>query len=79
MPKTPKPATATASPAALWTEAEAARYLSLTIRSLQSWRLRGGGPPFRKLGRRLVRYHPETVIAWAARDARITTRQKVPA
>lgn len=46
-------------------ETEAARFLSLSVRSLQGWRVKGGGPPFVKIGRRAVRYRRRELIAWA--------------
>lgn len=45
-----------ASPARkLDTEKAAAAYLGLSVRTLQAWRLRGGGPEYVKLGA-AVRY-----------------------
>ncbi|MDG2531031.1 helix-turn-helix domain-containing protein [Caulobacter endophyticus] len=41
----------------LLTTAQAAEFLSMSQRTLEDWRLRGGGPRFRKLGRS-VRYAP---------------------
>lgn len=37
------------------TTPQAAAYLGISPRTLEDWRLRGGGPNFRKIGR-LVRY-----------------------
>lgn len=34
--------------------------------TVRSWRQRGGGPPFHRVGRRLVRYRRSEVVAWAA-------------
>ena len=45
---------------------EAASYLRLSHRTLEGLRVRGGGPPFHKLGRRLVVYKLEDLKAWAA-------------
>jgi predicted DNA-binding transcriptional regulator AlpA len=39
----------------LLTEAQTADFLNVSIRSLQAWRVRGGGPIYAKLGRS-VRY-----------------------
>ena len=39
----------------LLTERQAAALLKVSVKSLQGWRSRGGGPPYRKLGR-CVRY-----------------------
>ncbi len=46
-------------------ENEAADLLGLSKRTLQAWRVRGGGPPFLKLGR-LVRYDAAMLWDWAA-------------
>ena len=40
-------------------EKEAARRLNLSPRTLQAWRLRGGGPQFRKIGRRVMYAEPD--------------------
>ncbi len=48
------------------TTAQAAQFLSVSPRTLEDWRLRGGGPPFRKYGR-LVRYLRGDLIAFAER------------
>jgi len=42
-------------PQILLTEQEAARRLTVSVKTLQAWRVRGGGPRFVKVGR-LVRY-----------------------
>ena len=42
-------------PQTLMTEHEAARRLTVSVKTLQAWRVRGGGPRFVKVGR-LVRY-----------------------
>jgi excisionase family DNA binding protein len=44
-------------------ETEAAEMLGLSKRTLQAWRVRGGGPPFLKLGR-LVRYDTTSLWDW---------------
>jgi len=38
------------------TEVEVSVLLNVSARTLQGWRLRGGGPPFIKLSRGMVRY-----------------------
>ena len=43
-------------PSALATEAQAAELLNVSVRTLQAWRQRGGGPAFIRLANRLVRY-----------------------
>lgn len=48
----------------LLSEIEAARYLSVSVRTLQAWRVRGGGPVFCRLGRRAIRYHRSNLDAF---------------
>ncbi|MEA1833425.1 helix-turn-helix domain-containing protein [Methylobacterium durans] len=47
------------------TPAEAAAHLSIPVRTLEGYRKRGGGPVYRKLGRKTVRYHRDDLTAWA--------------
>jgi hypothetical protein len=44
-------------------EQEAADLLSLSVRTLQSWRIRMAGPPFVQVGR-AGRYRRRDLIAW---------------
>tara|TARA_R110000782_G_scaffold243708_1_gene330445 strand:- start:236 stop:490 length:255 start_codon:yes stop_codon:yes gene_type:complete len=46
-------------------EDEAARFIGYTVRALQNWRLRGGGPKFIKVSGRSVRYRRRDLIEWA--------------
>jgi predicted DNA-binding transcriptional regulator AlpA len=48
---------------ALLREQDAADLLSLSVRTLQSWRNRMAGPPFIQVGR-AVRYRRRDLIAW---------------
>jgi hypothetical protein len=50
-------------PDALLKEREAADLLDLSVRTLQSWRLRLAGPPFVQVGR-AIRYRRRDLIAW---------------
>jgi hypothetical protein len=45
---------------------EAADFLRLSPRTLEKYRVRGGGPPFRKLGRRVI-YALSDLEEWAGR------------
>jgi phage terminase Nu1 subunit (DNA packaging protein) len=47
----------------------------IPVRCLQNWRVRGGGPPFYKVGR-LVRYDLDEVIAWV-KARRVTSTTEV--
>ncbi len=46
-------------------EPEAADYLGYSVRALQNWRLRGGGPRFVRVSRRSVRYRRRDLKSWA--------------
>ena len=46
-------------------ETEAAKFLGYTVRALQNWRVRGGGPKFIKVSARSIRYRRRDLIAWA--------------
>jgi hypothetical protein len=51
------------------TEAETALALQVSPATLRTWRSRGTGPKFVKVGR-LVRYRPEELIRHAERNTR---------
>ena len=53
----------TMDPDTLLTEAQAADVLNLSVRTLQAWRLKGGGPLFVHAGR-AVRYRRRDLFAW---------------
>jgi predicted DNA-binding transcriptional regulator AlpA len=44
----------------------AARFLGVSIRTLQGWRENGTGPRFIRLSARAVRYRPSDLEAWLA-------------
>lgn len=74
-----KPNPPIASPKAitrLLTETEAAEILGLSIRTLQAWRLTGGGPRYAKIGR-LVRYSNADLAAFVEAGARTSTSEGV--
>jgi predicted DNA-binding transcriptional regulator AlpA len=52
-----------ADPDVLLTETQVAEILNLSIRTLQSWRVRRAGPKYVQAGR-AVRYRRRDVIAW---------------
>ena len=59
-------------PSALLDTAEAAEYLHVSPRTLEAWRVRGGGPLFRKLGRRVL-YDPDDLFDWLEDATRTST------
>ena len=56
------------------TEKQAAARLALSVRTLQQWRVKGGGPPFLKLGSS-VRYNEDDLEAWADAQVRNNTSE----
>ena len=59
----------------LITENEAAGFLGYTIRALQGWRVKGGGPRFVKVSARSIRYRRRDLIAWAEARLRSHTSE----
>ncbi len=53
----------TSDPEALLTETQTADLLNISIRTLQAWRVRGGGPRFVRAGR-AIRYRRRDLLAW---------------
>ena len=45
-------------------ENEAANFLGYSVRALQNWRVRGGGPRFVKVSSRSVRYRRRELLEW---------------
>lgn len=56
----------------LLTERQVATLLEVSVKTLQGWRLKGGGPPFLKMGR-LVRYLESDVEAFLLEKRRTST------
>jgi hypothetical protein len=48
-------------------EMQAAIFLGVSVRTLQAWRVRGGGPRFCKIGRRSVRYQRRALMEFMAK------------
>lgn len=57
----------------LLNEKQAASFLGFTHRTLQMWRLQGGGPTFLKIGKKSVRYMLKDLVEWAESQRRIST------
>lgn len=49
----------------LLNEVAAAEFLDYSVRALQNWRNRGGGPLFIRVSARSIRYRRRDLIAWA--------------
>jgi Helix-turn-helix domain len=54
------------------TNSEAAAYLNLSPRTLENWRVLGGGPRFRKFGRRVI-YAVDDLELWAVAKSCVST------
>jgi len=67
------PSQVPSDPDQLLREPEAAKLLGFTVRALQNWRLRGGGPVFVKVAGRSVRYRRADLVAWVRARIRRTT------
>lgn len=54
-------------------EKEAGKLLGFSPRTLQAWRVRGGGPPFIKVSDRCIRYREEDLYRWIEERRRSST------
>jgi hypothetical protein len=54
-------------------ENDAAQFLEVSVRSLQGWRFKGGGPKFIKISHRAIRYRKKDLIEWIDGKVRIST------
>ncbi len=57
------------------TEAQTAKLLKLSPRTLQTWRVRGGGPAFLKIGKRIM-YDRDDLLAWMRSTRRTSTSDR---
>lgn len=60
-------------------EKEAADFVGYTVRTLQGWRFKGGGPNFIKVSERSIRYRRRDLIAWAESRRVANTSQQYDA
>ncbi|MGR3510809.1 MAG: helix-turn-helix transcriptional regulator [Sulfitobacter sp.] len=65
------------SPSTLVNEREAASILCYSVRALQNWRHRGGGPDFVKVSSRSVRYRRADLEKWIAARTVSNTSQAI--
>ncbi|WP_319826478.1 helix-turn-helix transcriptional regulator [Thalassovita sp.] len=59
----------------LMDERETASILCYSVRALQNWRHRGGGPKFVKVSARSVRYRRRDVLEWVEQRVVANTSQ----
>ena len=67
----------THTPSTLVDEHEAASILCYSVRALQNWRHRGGGPDFVKVSSRSVRYRRSDLEKWIAARTVSNTSQTI--
>jgi len=64
----------------LMNQDQAASYLGLSPRTLEQWRLKGGGPAFVRMSQRCVRYRQVALDAWLqAREVTSTSAPRLAA
>ena len=56
-------------------EREAASFLCYSVRALQNWRVRGGGPRFVKVSARSIRYQRRALNRWIEERIRSNTSE----
>jgi predicted DNA-binding transcriptional regulator AlpA len=59
-------------------EREVAKLLKVSPRTLQSWRLKGYGPPYRQISSRCIRYDQDDVSRYLASTKRRSTSDPGP-
>jgi Helix-turn-helix domain len=55
------------------TTASAARFVLLSERTLEGYRVKGGGPPFIKATRKSIRYFKSDLVRWLESNRRVST------
>jgi predicted DNA-binding transcriptional regulator AlpA len=73
---TPKTSAFDADLDRLITEHEAAAFIGYTVRALQNWRVRGGGPRFVKVSSRSIRYRHRDLLNWTEQHLRSSTSEQ---
>jgi hypothetical protein len=61
-------------PLYLLTQAELARQINISERSLERWRVEGAGPEFVKAGRKVL-YRPQDIERWLRQCTRRSTSE----
>ncbi len=65
-------------PDSLLLPAEVALMLGVSVRTLEGWRLRGGGPAFVQISARACRYRRSILAAWITARVRKSTSDPGP-
>jgi len=64
---------------ALLKEEQAAAFLGVTRRALQSWRLSGQGPQYIRISSRCIRYRKRELVTWSENRLQTSTSEEVQA
>ena len=56
-------------------ENEAAAFMAYSVRALQGWRFKGGGPHYIRVSSRSIRYRRRELIEWAESRLRASTSE----
>ena len=56
-------------------EQQVAHQWGLSVRALQNWRYRGGGPPFVRISRNCVRYSVQALEKWISERVATSTSE----
>ncbi len=67
-----------ASSSVLLNTRQAAEMLNISPQTLMYLRVQGNGPLYVRLGRRMIRYRDEDLLAWIAASARKSTSDPGP-
>lgn len=59
----------------LLTEQQAATLMNVNPRTLQKWRVKGGGPLFVRISRRCIRYRPKDITDWTQNRVKSSTSE----
>jgi predicted DNA-binding transcriptional regulator AlpA len=59
-------------------EQTAAAFIGYSVRALQNWRLRGGGPRYVRVSCRSIRYRRRDLTAWAEQRLESNTSDSRP-
>jgi len=70
-----QPDAPTSSQEALLTEQQAASLLNVNPRTMQKWRIQGGGPRFVRMSRRCIRYWPKDIRDWVQNRIKSSTSE----
>ena len=60
----------------LLSEGEVARLIGFSMKTLQTWRMKGTGPQFVRISPRAIRYRLQDIMAWIDENIRTSTSEE---